>query len=175
MTSPWTDEVTATLRRLYAEGRSYGQIKAELDGISRNAIVGKVHRLSLEKRDKPAVQPARRMSRRVRKPARVATPERAERLSKQSKEVAPETFGGGSHPSPDPEVLQRFPTQTLPGSEPVALLDLKFNQCRWPLKETAVIGSLLFCGAKASTRPWGQSACPYCDEHADMAVSRKAA
>jgi hypothetical protein len=29
MTSPWTDEVTAKLKRLYAEGRSYGQIKAE--------------------------------------------------------------------------------------------------------------------------------------------------
>jgi GcrA cell cycle regulator len=165
MTSPWTDEVTAKVKRLYAAGRSYGQIKAELDGISRNAIVGKVHRLGLKKRDKPAVQPARLTSHRVRKPARVASPERAERLSKQSKEVAPKAFDGGSHPSPDPEVLQRFPTQALPGSKPVSIIDIKFiGQCKWPLEEAdGVAHRWMFCGAKQA------EGLVYCKVHAGLA------
>jgi hypothetical protein len=165
MTSPWTDEVTAKLKRLYAEGRSYGQIKAELDGISCNAISGKVRRLGLKKRDKPAVPPTRLTSHRVRKPARIATPERAQRLSKQSKEVAPETFGGGSHPSPDPEVLQRFPTQALPGSKPVSIIDIKFiGQCKWPLEEAdGVAHRWMFCGGKTA------EGLIYCREHAELA------
>jgi GcrA cell cycle regulator len=53
MTSPnqyinsWTEELTAQLRELVAAGRSSGQIGREL-GFTRNAVVGKIHRLGLQ-------------------------------------------------------------------------------------------------------------------------------
>jgi hypothetical protein len=49
--SIWTEEVTATLKRLWSEGYSCSQIAAEMGiGLTRNAVIGKVHRLGLEKR-----------------------------------------------------------------------------------------------------------------------------
>lgn len=49
----WTDEATAGLRRLHAAGYSASQIAMEIGCPSRNAVIGKIHRLGV-KRDKPA-------------------------------------------------------------------------------------------------------------------------
>ncbi len=55
----WTDERIETLKKLWGEGHSASQIAAELGGVSRNAVIGKVHRLKLESRIKaPAPQAA---------------------------------------------------------------------------------------------------------------------
>ncbi|TBB57043.1 GcrA cell cycle regulator [Rhizobium ruizarguesonis] len=43
----WTDERVARLKRLWAEGLSASQIAAHLGGVSRNAVVGKIHKLQL--------------------------------------------------------------------------------------------------------------------------------
>src|SRR5258707_2747179 len=48
----WTDERVETLKKLWTEGLSASQIAAELGGITRNAVIGKVHRLSLSGRAK---------------------------------------------------------------------------------------------------------------------------
>jgi GcrA cell cycle regulator len=51
----WTEDRLATLRRLWAEGRSAQFIAERLGGVTRNAVVGKVHRLGLSVRvDKAA-------------------------------------------------------------------------------------------------------------------------
>ena len=47
----WTDERVETLKKLWADGLSASQIAAELGGITRNAVIGKVHRLGLSGRD----------------------------------------------------------------------------------------------------------------------------
>ncbi len=53
ISSPWTDELVERLRKLWANGYSCSQIAADLGGgITRNAIIGKVHRLSLPSRDR---------------------------------------------------------------------------------------------------------------------------
>ena len=41
----WTDERVETLKKLWGDGLSASQIAAELGGITRNAVIGKVHRL----------------------------------------------------------------------------------------------------------------------------------
>ncbi|MEP4560994.1 MAG: GcrA family cell cycle regulator, partial [Nitratireductor sp.] len=41
----WTDERVELLKKLWAEGLSASQIAAQLGGVSRNAVIGKVHRL----------------------------------------------------------------------------------------------------------------------------------
>src|SRR4028118_2052185 len=49
----WTDERVETLRRMWAEGASASQIAKELGGVTRNAVIGKVHRLGLSNRAGP--------------------------------------------------------------------------------------------------------------------------
>ena len=51
----WTDERVELLKKLWADGLSASQIAAELGGITRNAVIGKVHRLGLSGRAKCAV------------------------------------------------------------------------------------------------------------------------
>ena len=73
----WTDERVETLKRMWAEGQSASQIAKELGGVTRNAVIGKVHRLGLsnrvggkEEEDEGASAPA---------PAAAAKPEPAPR------------------------------------------------------------------------------------------------
>jgi len=48
----WTEERVELLKKLWADGLSASQIAAELGGITRNAVIGKVHRLGLSGRAK---------------------------------------------------------------------------------------------------------------------------
>ncbi|CAN1568125.1 GcrA cell cycle regulator [Paracoccaceae bacterium] len=60
----WTDERVETLKRMWGEGQSASQIAKELGGVTRNAVIGKVHRLGLSNRaagkdeEEEAPQPA---------------------------------------------------------------------------------------------------------------------
>src|SRR5205085_4411379 len=70
----WTDERIETLKKLWSEGLSASQIAAELGGVTRNAVIGKVHRLGLSGRAKtpssaaPRARKARPPSQMVRLP-----------------------------------------------------------------------------------------------------------
>ncbi|TIT88095.1 MAG: GcrA cell cycle regulator, partial [Mesorhizobium sp.] len=55
----WTDERVELLRKLWSEGLSASQIAAQLGGVSRNAVIGKVHRLKLSGRGRATAAPAR--------------------------------------------------------------------------------------------------------------------
>src|SRR4030081_2846895 len=66
----WTDERVETLKKLWADGLSASQIAAELGGITRNAVIGKVHRLGLSGRAKSPSSSAPR-PRKARPPANV--------------------------------------------------------------------------------------------------------
>ena len=46
----WTDERVETLKKMWSEGQSASQIAKELGGVTRNAVIGKVHRLGLSNR-----------------------------------------------------------------------------------------------------------------------------
>lgn len=54
----WTDERVETLKRMWADGQSASQIAKELGGVTRNAVIGKVHRLGLSNRGEAEEQPA---------------------------------------------------------------------------------------------------------------------
>ena len=62
----WTDERVEQLKQLWADGLSASQIARQLGGVTRNAVIGKVHRLGLAGRatparaDRPRTQIARR-------------------------------------------------------------------------------------------------------------------
>ena len=53
----WTDERVETLKRMWNDGQSASQIAKELGGVTRNAVIGKVHRLGLSNRVGSAPQP----------------------------------------------------------------------------------------------------------------------
>ncbi len=59
----WTEERVELLKKMWGEGQSASQIAKELGGVTRNAVIGKVHRLGLSNRaggggGAPAAQPA---------------------------------------------------------------------------------------------------------------------
>ena len=56
----WTDERVELLKKLWADGLSASQIAAELGGITRNAVIGKVHRIGLTPRVITQKPPPRR-------------------------------------------------------------------------------------------------------------------
>ena len=57
-TASWTEDRVGALKKLWLEGQSASQIAKELGGVTRNAVIGKVHRLGLSGRAAPS-QPAR--------------------------------------------------------------------------------------------------------------------
>src|SRR6187402_824779 len=69
----WTDERVETLKKLWQEGLSASQIAKQLGGVTRNAVIGKVHRLGLSGRAAPS-QPSRTTFKAPRPPRPVSAP-----------------------------------------------------------------------------------------------------
>lgn len=76
----WTDERIATLRKMWEGGATASEIAAELGGVSRNAVIGKAHRLGLKARPSPvkANEKKKAPAAPARKPAPAARPAAAE-------------------------------------------------------------------------------------------------
>src|ERR1700754_4775 len=53
MSLSWTDERIDRLKELWSQGKTASQIAEELGGVSRNAVIGKAHRLGLQSRPSP--------------------------------------------------------------------------------------------------------------------------
>lgn len=64
----WTDERIETLRKLWEQGLTASQIADELGGVSRNAVIGKAHRLDLKSRPSPVKSADDASTRTARKP-----------------------------------------------------------------------------------------------------------
>ncbi len=140
----WNDERVDLLSRLWLEGRSASQIAAELgSGITRNAVIGKVHRLGLSNRTKsqPVVQPVRLKA----KPAR----EGGEGVTAQAGTLAPAL------------VERRTADVVIPISSRVTIMDLRETMCRWPLGDPSST-EFRYCGCRSAVGP-------YCRDHATLA------
>ena len=72
----WTEERVAELKKLWAEGHSASQIAKRLGSVTRNAVIGKVHRLGLSGRATP--------SRPVKRPPRLARPKPQQQMPRQA-------------------------------------------------------------------------------------------
>ena len=141
----WTDERVASLKKIWLEGHSASQIAKQLGGVTRNAVIGKVHRLGLSGRATPS-QP-QRPALRITKPVRPAAPAAPARRVEAA--VAPTI-------SAPQMVVERRET---PGSATV--LTLGACICKWPIGDPAST-EFTFCGRRASQGP-------YCGEHAQVA------
>jgi GcrA cell cycle regulator len=141
----WTDERVELLKKLWQDGLSASQIAKQLGGVTRNAVIGKVHRLGLSGRATPS-KPARTVFKAPR-PARpaAAAPSAPRRLAEPvSQQVQPTPV--------------RYVDET-PGSATV--LTLGAHMCKWPIGDPS-LDSFTFCGRRSSDGP-------YCMEHSQVA------
>lgn len=162
----WTDERVEKLKTLWAEGLSASQIAGVLGEVTRNAVIGKVHRLGLAGRAKSSSTAGSRTP----KPA--ATTRRSAKIAKPA--ATPAAAAGYS--SVGAAVLQSCPADQQAPLKAVALnpeahcdqektgiLDLNDGTCRWPIGDPGQEG-FHFCGQNPRA-----SGGPYCDFHARIA------
>lgn len=139
----WTDERVELLKKLWAEGLSARQIADQLGGVTRNAVIGKVHRLGLSGRattSRPkTMRPRKKRLDTVAKPPTSGTAKAAI----ASKAASP-------HQSPG---LENFPSALLesvdeliiPLADRVTIETLKESHCKWPIGDPAE-DDFHFCG-----------------------------
>ncbi|MBS0411003.1 MAG: GcrA cell cycle regulator [Proteobacteria bacterium] len=145
----WTDERVETLKKLWLDGLSASQIAKQLGGVTRNAVIGKVHRLGLSGRAAPS-QPARPVFKAARpaRPVVAAQPAARRPVATAPVEAAPP-------PAPRPPTYVEEPgTATV--------LTLGAHMCKWPIGDPST-DSFTFCGRRSG----GEG--PYCAEHARIA------
>lgn len=145
----WTDERVETLKKLWQDGLSASQIAKKLGGVTRNAVIGKVHRLGLSGRATPS-KPARPVFKAPRPPRAIAQPVAPRRMTQ-----VPVIAGVLST---DLIAPARY-VDEAPGSATV--LTLGAHMCKWPIGDPESDG-FTFCGRR-------QSDGPYCVEHARVA------
>ena len=188
----WTDERIDQLKALWDKGLTASQIAEELGGVSRNAVIGKAHRLGLKSRpspvkandaDKkaapkkaapaaaPAKAPAAAAPARPRPAAPVAEPVApAPRVSSSPRivSIGPGGFmrqGPGDQQAPIPPAPPRRLVPAKPSPEmadKTSLLDLNDRICRWPLGHPGE-ADFHFCGVPVNP------GFPYCVEHCGRA------
>ena len=155
----WTNERIELLQKLWLEGWSASRIAVELaNGITRNAVIGKVFRLGLSGRttkqasgNVPAVPSHQKP---VRRPA--------------LRHAAGPQIVGNPALAFDPLVVaapvpQRAREVVVPISEPVTIVELRESMCRWPIGDPAQ-SDFRYCGAKKIP---GEG--PYCACHSRIA------
>jgi GcrA cell cycle regulator len=146
----WTDERVETLKKLWLDGLSASQIAKQLGGVTRNAVIGKVHRLGLSGRAAPS-HPSRPAFKTPRAPRPISMPAPRPRVAEQR--PAAHT----AVPAP-----RTTPFVELPGTATV--LTLGAHMCKWPIGDPSS-DNFTFCGRRASEER------PYCVDHARMAYA----
>ena len=147
----WTEDRVEILKKLWAEGLSASQIAKQLGGVTRNAVIGKVHRLGLSGRATPS-RPQRRTVTRTARPRQTSTATRP-----RNKPSAPRTPVVKAAPPPPP-----LEAEKMANGEYATVLTLKESICKWPIGDPAET-TFRFCGRKSGP---GQA---YCEAHAAMA------
>lgn len=162
----WTDERVELLKKLWTDGLSASQIAAELGGVTRNAVIGKVHRLSLSGRAKPATTPVAR-TRKVMSPAARPAPAGVTRQQPFSRPLVagntalkPMTHVV-AEPRRMPRALEREEV-VVPISLHATILTLTEQTCKWPNGDPSS-EDFHFCGQRS------KSGIPYCEYHSRIA------
>ena len=141
----WTEDRVEILSKLWAEGLSASQIAKQLGGVTRNAVIGKVHRLGLSGRAKPS-RPVKRAPRPAAARTRTTTPA-APRMPRR----AP--------PEPAPIPLE---AKQLPDGKYATILTITEHMCKWPIGDPST-SEFRFCGRGTD------KADPYCKAHSQLA------
>ena len=171
----WTDERVEQLKKMWSEGQSASQIAKELGGVTRNAVIGKVHRLGLSNRSGPA--PTKPIKEKEKPEVR---PEPAPAAA-QAKEDAPEKpveraatparkqiIPAGQPLPPQPSANEISPEALASVREvekkarKISLMELTERTCKWPIGDPAT-DDFWFCGLPTAPGK------PYCEAHVGVA------
>lgn len=143
MTEPtWPPERVAVLERLWTDGLSASEIAARFPGVTRNAVLGKLHRLGRLGRGRPTTSATPRKV----KPPR-APRARRPKASRQRLAMAPAR--------PSPVMIPRW------AGEVATVEALQSWHCRWPIGDP-LEPDFAFCGRRVADRP-------YCGDHRAVA------
>jgi len=156
----WSPEAIETLKALWAEGHSTAEIGRRM-GVSKNAIVGKAHRLALPARPSPIRRDG--VSQPITSGRALFTP---------PAQAVPAPLRA----APAPRATAPRPAATAPARDPVAAAPtpttnfrafprVSGRSCCWPIGEPGTPG-FRFCDGGALTGK------PYCAEHAAVAYVR---
>lgn len=144
----WTEERTALLKTLWLQGQTASQIAERLGGVTRNAVIGKAHRLGLSSRPSPIRQ----------RPTHRTAPQHGPAVSAPRPQAAePAKPPVAAAPVPQMASAPARTAKAAPGS----------RACMWPVGDPKQPG-FHFCGAPA------EPSRPYCTEHCSVAYHRKA-
>ncbi len=185
----WTDERVETLKRMWGEGQSASQIAKELGGVTRNAVIGKVHRLGLSNRaggkdeedeapapsaaqvaarpEPAAARPAAAAPPRP-EPARPATPAAAPSSNVTQLPVRKVIIPAGQPLPPQPSLNEISPEALASVREvekrarKLTLMELTERTCKWPIGDPAT-DDFWFCGLPSLPGK------PYCEAHVGVA------
>ncbi|KEP71359.1 GcrA cell cycle regulator [Thioclava sp. BHET1] len=183
----WTDERVELLKKMWSEGQSASQIAKELGGVTRNAVIGKVHRLGLSNRAGGAAEPAKpepkaKPEKVETKPARPAEPKVEEKPAPAAAATAKPEPAQPATPSParraiipagqplppqpsaneiDPAALAKV-GEVEKHAKKLGLMELTERTCKWPIGDPAT-EDFWFCGLPS------QSGKPYCEAHVGVA------
>jgi len=186
MLQGWTEERVELLKKLWMEGLSASQIAGVLgEGVTRNAVIGKVHRLKLSGRAKPASSAPR--VRTAPRPAarRVASPSAGRSLGgggsssgaslgglMKSRPMPSGGGGGAIHGATALKISEEFETEAyvapavqelyIPEDKRLSLLQLNEHTCKWPIGDP-LQPDFYFCGGHSDE---GR---PYCEFHSRRA------
>ncbi|UOA26131.1 GcrA family cell cycle regulator [Pseudosulfitobacter sp. DSM 107133] len=181
----WTDDRVELLKKMWGEGQSASQIAKELGGVTRNAVIGKVHRLGLSNRagsgaaaakPEPKAKPATPKA--EVKPKAEAKP-KVEAKPQPKEEPVPETrvavmparakiIPAGQPLPPQPSANEISPEALAKVSEiekkakRLSLMELTERTCKWPVGDPAT-EDFWFCGLPV------QAGKPYCEAHVGVA------
>ena len=153
----WTDERVELLRQLWLDGKSASQISAQLGhGVTRNAVIGKVHRLGLAGRAKaPSSAAAPRAASAPRMPPRPAS------NGARTAVRGATALAYAAEPALDTRPVFQEDDVVVPMSLRVTIIDLKEAMCRWPLGDPSS-ADFRYCGSPATSGP-------YCVHHGKLA------
>ena len=162
----WNEETIARLRALWADGFSTAEIGRRM-GISKNAVVGKAHRLNLPPRPSP-----------IRREGVVSTPRAApaprrvigSTLPPLAAASAPAPQLASAHlasahlasPSPPPAPVASVPRVVSSRPATTTFRSIRPQACCWPIGEPGT-KAFRFCDSEATPGK------PYCQEHASLA------
>jgi GcrA cell cycle regulator len=187
----WTDERVETLKRMWNEGQSASQIAKELGGVTRNAVIGKVHRLGLSNRvggkedeDEGASAPAPAASAKPEpapRPEPAAAAPRAEPARPAPQAAAVPSASNvtpmpmrkaiipAGQPLPPQPSLNEISPEALASVREVekrarklTLMELTERTCKWPIGDPAT-EDFWFCGLPSLPGK------PYCEAHVGVA------
>jgi len=154
----WTDDRVELLKKLWSEGLSASQVAGRLGSVTRNAVIGKVHRLGLSGRATTSRvkshRPRKRIASTAKRPARA-------RFATNGNPTVRELYATG-----EPYVAP-VEEMDIPEAQRKSVETLETCSCRWPVGDPQT-PDFYFCGGKAVP------GLPYCQDHARRAFQAPA-